>query len=211
MDENQQTQSTEQPTDSSQTNQVTQTPQMPQSEEGTLSLTPDETAAQESNNLKSEESSTIDYDFQMPEGYELDKTVVDELKPILSKFKVGKDEAQSLVDLHVKALQNQQKKIQDAWLTQEKSWLETVGQDAELSNPQNQLIALQAVKVYATPELRTLLEETRLGSHPEMVRLFMKIGKSISEDSSVIGSTGNTQKLPRDETGRPMLSFNSMK
>lgn len=147
----------------------------------------------------------------MPEGYELDKTVVDELKPILSKFKVGKDEAQSLVDLHVKALQNQQKKIQDAWLTQEKSWLETVGQDAELSNPQNQLIALQAVKVYATPELRTLLEETRLGSHPEMVRLFMKIGKSISEDSSVIGSTGNTQKLPRDETGRPMLSFNSMK
>lgn len=208
MDENQQTPTVEQPAELSQNNPVTQT--FP-AREGEWSMSAAETAAREGMHAESEEAFMADYDFQMPQGYELDKAMADELKPILSKFKVGKVEAQSLVDLHVKALQNQQKQIQDAWLAQEKSWLETVGRDTELSNPQNQRIALQAVKVYATPELRTLLEETRLGSHPEMVRLFMKIGKSISEDSSVIGSTGNTQKLPRDETGSPMLSFNSMK
>ena len=37
--------------------------------------------------------------------------------------------------------------------------------------------------MFATPELKKALNETGFGNHPELVRLFVKIGKSLSEDS----------------------------
>lgn len=150
------------------------------------------------------------YQFDMPEGFELNENLTAELMPILKENNLNQDVAQSLVNLHIKAMQDMQKQTNDAWYGQEKVWLETIGNDPELSNAHNQHMALQAVKQFGTPELSKLLEDTRLGSHPELVRLFIKIGKAVSEDSTVNGTAGNTRQLPRDETGGPMLSFKTM-
>lgn len=153
---------------------------------------------------------TENYQFEIPEGFEINEALTAELTPILKENNVSKEAAQSLVNLHIKALQDAQKQANDAWYGQEKVWLETINKDPELGDVNNQQMALQAVKQFGTPELSKLLEDTRLGSHPEVVRLFIKIGKTVSEDSSVNGTTGNTRQLPRDETGRPMLSFKTM-
>ena len=48
--------------------------------------------------------------------------------------------------------------------------------------------AVKAIEVFGTPELRTLLDESGLGSHPEVIRFAMRAAKGISE-SDVAGET----------------------
>ena len=45
----------------------------------------------------------------------------------------------------------------------------------------------KAIETFGTPELRSLLDSTGMGNHPEVVRLALKIGKAISEDTIVRG------------------------
>jgi hypothetical protein len=40
---------------------------------------------------------------------------------------------------------------------------------------------------FGTPELKAALEQTGMGNHPELVRLFAKVGKAMGEDSLVAG------------------------
>jgi hypothetical protein len=47
---------------------------------------------------------------------------------------------------------------------------------------------------FATPELRTLLNESGLGNHPEIIRAFYRAGKAISEDGFVAGGHKATDK-----------------
>lgn len=51
-------------------------------------------------------------------------------------------------------------------------------------------MAQKALDQFGTPELRTYLEQTGLGNHPDLVRCFMKIGKSMGEDSMVMAGNG---------------------
>ena len=44
--------------------------------------------------------------------------------------------------------------------------------------------------MFATPALKAALNETGFGNHPELVRLFVKIGKSLSEDSFTTKGAG---------------------
>ena len=46
-------------------------------------------------------------------------------------------------------------------------------------------MARKAVEQFGTPELRTLLDESGLGSHPEVVRFFYRAGKAIGDDNFV--------------------------
>jgi hypothetical protein len=53
--------------------------------------------------------------------------------------------------------------------------------------PENLAAAKMALDTFGTPELRTLLIETGLGDHPEMIRAFVRAGKAISEDTLAMG------------------------
>jgi hypothetical protein len=48
----------------------------------------------------------------------------------------------------------------------------------------------QPVTGFGTPELRTLLNESGLGNHPEVIRMMYRAGKAISEDRFVAPSAG---------------------
>ena len=43
--------------------------------------------------------------------------------------------------------------------------------------------ARRAIERFGTPALRQLLNETGLGNHPEMVRLAVRVGRALAEDS----------------------------
>ena len=57
---------------------------------------------------------------------------------------------------------------------------------------ENLSVAAKAIEQFATPELKTLLNESRLGNNPEVIRLFYRVGKAISEDGFV-SATGAPQ------------------
>lgn len=51
----------------------------------------------------------------------------------------------------------------------------------------NLAIAKKAIDTFGTPALRTLLDQSGLGNHPEVIRAFLKAGKALSPDTFVPG------------------------
>jgi hypothetical protein len=59
---------------------------------------------------------------------------------------------------------------------------------------ENLALANKAIDAFGTPELRTFLDESGLGNHPELLRAFHKAGSAISEDQLVLGNGENNAK-----------------
>jgi hypothetical protein len=54
-------------------------------------------------------------------------------------------------------------------------------------------VAKKALDAFGTTELRSLLNESGLGNHPEVIRFMFRAGKAISEDSMVTGTKGEAK------------------
>lgn len=72
-----------------------------------------------------------------------------------------------------------------------REWAERVKADKELGGAdfdKKLAVAVSAYKNFSTPELQKMLEATRLGNHPEVIRMFYRIGTAMSQDTGVAGS-----------------------
>ena len=72
-----------------------------------------------------------------------------------------------------------------------REWAEQVKADKELGGADFEkklAVAVSAYKNFTTPELQKMLEATRLGNHPEVIRMFYRIGTAMSQDTGVAGS-----------------------
>lgn len=128
------------------------------------------------------------YDLKMPEGVELDKAAADEFTAIAKELKLPADAAQKLADVGAKMAQRQVEN--HAKLVE--SWTESVKTDKEIGGDklaENLGIARKALDQFGTPELKDVLNMTGFGNHPAVIKAFYKIGKAISEDGFVKGST----------------------
>lgn len=130
------------------------------------------------------------YDFKVPEGIELDVGTSDKFKALATELKLPADSAQKVVDLYAGVRQAEAQAFAD----QVKAWGEQVSADKELGNADNLAAARKAVDAFGTPELKSLLNSTGMGNHPEVVRLMSKIGKAISEDTITRGKQGEKPK-----------------
>lgn len=128
-------------------------------------------------------------DFTAPEGVELDADTLDTFKAAAKELNLPQDKAQSLVDMAAALVQKQA----DAFTAQIEQttaeWRQSSMTDSEFGGTklsETLKVAAQARDKFATPELAKFLSESKLGDHPEMIRLFWKVGQAISEDSTVL-------------------------
>lgn len=128
-------------------------------------------------------------DFTAPEGVELDADTLDTFKAAAKELNLPQDKAQSLVDMAAALVQKQA----DAFTAQMEQttaeWRQSSMTDSEFGGTklsETLKVAAQARDKFATPELAKFLSESKLGDHPEMIRLFWKVGQAISEDSTVL-------------------------
>lgn len=135
----------------------------------------------------------IDYKFELPKDVTIDETRLGEFTTIAKDLKLPADAAQKIVDLAVA----QQKAAVQAHVEQVKAWGSEVAADKEIGKPENQALARKAVEQFGSPALKTLLNETGIGNHPELVRLMYQVGKAISEDKVIVGR-GDAPAAPRD-------------
>ena len=77
-------------------------------------------------------------------------------------------------------------KLRSDWANQSKSDQEFGGESLDT----NLEIAKQALNAFGTDALKSLLSESGLGNHPEIIRFMYRAGKAISEDSYVGNSEG---------------------
>ncbi|MGL3999845.1 peptidase [Pantoea eucalypti] len=129
------------------------------------------------------------YEFKAPEGGELDKEAVSQFEPIARELNLSQEQAQKLVDLYGSKVMPQLMKQQaDTWQKQVADWGTAAKDDAEIGGDKfdgNLTRAKQAMDKFATPQLREFLETTGMGNHPELIRVFVKVGAAMSEDGLV--------------------------
>ena len=131
------------------------------------------------------------YDFKAPEGQTFDEAIVKSYADVAKELDLPQDKAQKMLETMAPAIAKRQAEQFEATKTQ---WAEDAKVDKEFGGDklqENLSVALKARDAFATPELRTLLDETGLGNHPEVIRFFYRAGKAISEDSFAAGRTGN--------------------
>lgn len=157
---------------------------------------------------KSEDSSEaekpIEYEaFKLPEGVELDDTLLGEFTPLAKELKLTQEQAQKLIDLQAKSVQQMSEQMSERMesehLTRVKEWADKARADEEFGGArfaESINGAKSALKKFGTPELETLLNETGFGNHPEVIRVFHKISKLVSEDAVIASGQGGAK--PQD-------------
>lgn len=131
-------------------------------------------------------------DFSAPEGMELNAETLDAFKVFAKDKNLNQAAAQSLVDMATGLVANAQQAQADAFAETASQWREATLKDPEFGGAklaENLPLATRARDQFGTPELKQLLNESKLGDHPEVMRFFVKVGKAISEDTFVPGGT----------------------
>lgn len=149
---------------------------------------------QEGDDKKPVSAAPEKYEFTAGEGQELDKEAVAAFEPIARELGLSNEQAQKIVDVYGSTIMPQIMKQQnEAWQQQTVEWAETIKADKELGSVESIGNAQKAMDQFGTPELKQYLNDSGLGNHPELFRIFSKIGKAMSEDGFVGGSGENAR------------------
>ena len=161
------------------------------------------------------ETSEKDVPEGAPDKYEFNNKVADapdELDPevltafgdVAKELDLPQEAAQKVLDKVAPVLQRRQaqavEEVKVEWANEAKADQEFGGESLE----SNLTVAKSALDTFGTDALKSLLSESGLGNHPEVIRFMYRAGKAISEDSYVGNSLGANAKgnsMPRDFNG----------
>lgn len=129
------------------------------------------------------------YSFSnLPDGYSISDEQLAAFSPVLKELGLTQEQADKLVAFDVqRSLAAQEASQQQAVEFRNKQvgeWETALRGDAEFGGANfdaNVAVAKQALEAYGTPELSAMLSESGLGTHPEVVRFFHKVGKELGE------------------------------
>lgn len=156
-----------------------------------------EPQAAEAASTEKPEGAPEKYEFRAQEGHEFDPTVIGKFSEAAKAANLTQDQAQAFLDTMAPALAERQVEQLNALKS---GWADAAKADKEFGGEklgENLGVAKKALDEFGSPELKTLLNESGLGNHPEVIRFFYKTGKAISEDSYVGGKkTGSEVKDP---------------
>lgn len=138
------------------------------------------------------------------EGSDIDPAFIDSYASLAKKYGMNQENATSLLKDAAEILN----RMDEQTVTrQTDEWIEASRNDKEFGGAAldaNLAIAKKAVDAYGTPEIKEFLETTGLGNHPEVIRLFYRVGKTLTEDGTVTGSTGANGIRTFDEAAKKL-------
>lgn len=139
---------------------------------------------------KKPEGAPESYEFKAPEGTQFDDAVIGAFSEVAKELNLPQDQAQKVLDKMAPVIAARQA---EQFQTARAEWGEAAKTDKEFGGEklaENLGVAKKALDTFATPELRALLDASGLGNHPEVIRVFYRAGKAISEDRFVGGKQG---------------------
>jgi hypothetical protein len=130
------------------------------------------------------------YEFKAPEGREFDAELIANFSEVAKELNLSQEVAQKVLDKMGPAVEQRQlqqiEQVRSQWADASRNDKEFGGE--KLS--ENLAVAKKALDQFGTPELRTLLNTSGLGNHPDVIRFMYRAGKAISEDRYVGGDIG---------------------
>jgi hypothetical protein len=134
-----------------------------------------------------------EYQFETPEGAELDEAVTEAYSEAAREAGLSQEAAQAMLDQVAPVMAQ---RTAERLETARNEWAEAAQTDKEFGGDklqENLGVAKKAMDAFGTPELQDLLNESGLGNHPELIRAFYRAGKAVSEDQFVNGQTRGAQ------------------
>lgn len=131
------------------------------------------------------------YEFKPGDGVVFDGAVIDAFSEVAKELNLTQDHAQLVLDKMAPVLQ--QRQVEQITAARGE-WVNAVKADKEYGGDkldENLGIAKRALNQFASDEFKGLLNQSGLGDHPEVLRLFYRVGLSMSEDGVVQGKVGN--------------------
>lgn len=132
-------------------------------------------------------------DFKAPDGVKLDTDAAGEFKSLAKELNLSQEQAQKVADQGAKLMQKWQAQQAQQMSETAAKWATDSQTDKEFGGDklqENLAVAKKALDTFGSPQLKTLLNESGLGNHPEVIRMLFKAGTAISEDRMVGGKTG---------------------
>ena len=129
------------------------------------------------------------YELKVPEKSQLQESDLERIAKYAKERGLSNDQAQEIVKVEHEAIGNFVKSETDR-LNQlsQKDWVEAAKNDKEIGGEdysKNVELAKRVVEKFADEKLIDELEVTGFGNHPELVRLFVRVGKHMAEDTLV--------------------------
>jgi hypothetical protein len=137
--------------------------------------------------------------FKVPDGFEFDAAQLTEMTALFKKHGLSQEAAQDLINTEVAKAQAADTQRTEAFNQLTKDWLEASKVDKEIGGEaftQNIAHARLALTQFGTPELNELLSGYGIGNHPEVIRVFTRIGKLLKEDQP--GKIGSAPQVKKD-------------
>ena len=135
---------------------------------------------------------------------ELDHEVLTAFGEVAKELDLPQEAAQKVLDKVAPVMQARQAAVVEQvkldWANESQADKEFGGESLN----DNLEIAKSSLNAFGTDALKSLLQESGLGNHPEVIRFMYRAGKAISEDSYVGNSDGANAKsngIPKDFNG----------
>lgn len=142
------------------------------------------------------------YELKLSEKSPLDATSLARIEALAKEKGMSQEQAQLLVQAEESSIVNFQTKQNESFAATKAQWAEAVQKDKEIGGEnfkQSVALSSRVVDRFATEEFKKTLDLTGLGQHPEVVRVFARIGKAMSNDQLVLpGAQGAGKKEMKD-------------
>lgn len=159
------------------------------------------------------------YDLKVPDGSTVDAEFVNRTADTARALGLSNEAGQKLLDAQIAEISkatsvaidtakaDQLKAMQPGgaiWTEQEAKWRGTALTDTEIGGSPEKLqasvdLASKVVNRFATEDAKTFFQNSGLGSHPELVRVFARIGRTMSEATLALPGTRATAATTEDE------------
>lgn len=138
-----------------------------------------------------------EYKLSVPKASEEDKARIEKVVDFAKSHKLTNDEAQALLErdiaLEAAIIERQHVALDEAQV----KWIEDTKSDGEMGGEkydETVQLAKMAVDKLGTPLFKKLLNETKQGDHPEMVRFCSKVGRLMKDDKFELAGSAPTEK-----------------
>lgn len=159
-------------------------------EDGTKTPEEDGTAATPEGDKTPEPAKKEDGDLTLTltDGSGLTQKDVDIVTAFAKENGLSKESAQKLLDsraAHYAEFKNGQTEFLK---TQQTKWLDDSKADKEIGGAnwdQSVALAKMPIAKFASPGLKKMLDDSGLGNHPEVIKMFARIGKTMQPDTEI--------------------------
>lgn len=142
-----------------------------------------------------EDDKPVEYDLKAPEG--VDEEAVTQFTETAKELGLTNEQAQAVLDREASLQQSFQEQQKETWENQVEQWEQDVRNDKDMGGDKFEATmhnVKRAFEKFSTPEFTKLVNESGWGNHPELVRVFNRIGEASAEDKHIGGERSQGEK-----------------